>query len=129
MTTLTEIAWLAGIIEGEGCIVTTKKNLRLSIEMTDLDVLRKAQRIIGPDARLSKRTVKRAKPEWKDRYILHLCGSRLMQILMTIYTFMGERRQEKIRLAIAKFKNRRNRPFTAKPRAKNHYSFEWDGIK
>lgn len=131
MTTMMEIAWIAGIVEGEGCIVVqpSSKTLRLSIEMTDLDVLQKAQRIFGPDARLSKRTVKLSNPKWRDRYILHLCGSRLMQWLMTIYPLMGNRRKAKIEQAIEMFKNRRNKPFVAKPRAINHYSFEHEGVK
>ena len=131
MPTMTEIAWLAGIVEGEGCVVVSPKakTLRLSIEMTDLDVLQKAQRIIGPDARLSKRTVKLHNPAWKDRYILHLSGSRLIQWLMTIHEFMGERRKAKIRDAIIMFKARRNRPFVARPRAKHQYLLEHGGVK
>ena len=49
-----EIAWLAGLFEGEGCITTAKKSNHSSgnqrflvIKMTDEDVLRKAHRIAG----------------------------------------------------------------------------------
>ena len=49
-----EIAWLAGLFEGEGCITTAKKanhrsgNQRfLVIKMTNEDVVRKAHRIAG----------------------------------------------------------------------------------
>jgi hypothetical protein len=121
----TDIGWVAGIVEGEGCIVVSPHNntLRLSVEMTDLDVLQKLQRLLGPAARLSKRTGP-LKPNWKTRYILHLCGSRLIQWLQTIYPLMGARRKTKIEAAIAMFKARPNRPFVAKPRARYQYPLE-----
>ena len=122
---------LQGIIEGEGCVVVSPKSktLRLSIEMTDLDILQKVQKIFGETCRLSKRTVKLENPKWKDRYILHLCGPKLPQWLMTIYCLMGTRRQSKIRDALEMWKTRTRKPYTARPRSVNHYSLEFGGIK
>lgn len=127
--TPTELGWLAGLIEGEGCVVVTKHALRLSIEMTDLDVLQKAASLIGPTCRLSKRTVKLLNPKHKDRYILHLCGPRLPEILQMIYPLMGQRRKAKIDEALAKWKTRKRKMFIARPRAAFSYSFEHEGIR
>src|SRR5439155_14421107 len=52
MPTESEIAWSAGLFEGEGCIGTNSKNPvkdspRLQVPITDLDVLRRFQGIWG----------------------------------------------------------------------------------
>lgn len=110
-----DIGWAAGLIEGEGCIVVSdsvrnggpSRTLRLSIEMTDLDVLQKFCSFF-PTARLSKRTVKFKNPAHRDRYIVHLTGSPMAGLLMTIYPLMSERRKAKIEEAIALFKQMRS---------------------
>lgn len=46
MATRDEWAWLAGLFEGEGCILLTAKNsVTLTVKMTDLDVLERAARV------------------------------------------------------------------------------------
>lgn len=42
-----DIAWAAGLFEGEGCITTANKNPRLSLGSTDLDVLEKFLSVVG----------------------------------------------------------------------------------
>ena len=129
---LAEVGWIAGLVEGEGCIIVRPQSntLRLSIEMTDLDVLQKAARLFGPTARLSQRTIKLPNPKHKPRYILHLTGSPMMQWLMTIYSFMGVRRKQKIEDAIRMFKARRNRPSHGAPgRHRATQYIEHEGVK
>ena len=112
MTTIAEIAWTAGIVEGEGCIIckeyakkdgTSFKTVRLAIEMTDLDVLLRVQKILGPKATLRKRTPGCVvqNPHWRDRYILQIAGTPLIEWLFTIYPLLGERRRVAVRQAVA----------------------------
>jgi len=104
------VAWVAGIIEGEGCIVVSKRNrplvkgrkypvrqFRLAVEMTDLDVLIKLKEILGQYATLRERIPKNFNPNHRRRYILCLTGKELASWLMMIYPFMGERRKKRIR--------------------------------
>lgn len=44
-----DIAWAAGLFEGEGCVHVAKRDgrINLSMQMTDLDVLEKFCRIVG----------------------------------------------------------------------------------
>lgn len=118
MPNLAEIGWVAGIVEGEGCIVVSPKSstLRLSVEMTDLDVLQKLARILGSDSRLTERKIKLANPNHKTRYILHLCGRSLLGWLQTIYPLMGTRRKTKIIEALLAFKHRKRKLFVQRHR-------------
>jgi len=43
----TDIAWLAGLYEGEGCVYRGARHVTLSIKMVDEDVIRRAQVIAG----------------------------------------------------------------------------------
>lgn len=52
MATREELAWVAGLFEGEGCVSAIVRThgaprLNTSVKMTDLDVLERAQRITG----------------------------------------------------------------------------------
>lgn len=118
MRALRDIAWVAGIIEGEGTIIAStgayRKNtkhvvrqFRLAIEMTDLDVLQRAKEVLGPRCTLRQRKPPSVNPNHRDRFILCLTGSELAGWLMTIYPFMGQRRRARIRLALNLWKQMR----------------------
>lgn len=118
MPSIKDIAWAAGIIEGEGCIAAYPKwnQIKLAVEMCDLDVLQKLAAILGTDCRLTKRKVKKLNPKHRDRYILLLCGPAFVGWMLTIYPLLGIRRQAKVRLAIKIFKARKHRAWVATPR-------------
>lgn len=94
-----DIAWLAGIIEGEGCINISKPNkgnsnyyARLNVKMTDYDVLAKAQRIFGGSIK-GPEIQDRKKPAWSWQVANR---KDLARILLAIVPLMGERRSAKI---------------------------------
>jgi hypothetical protein len=122
MRTAAEIAWAAGIIEGEGCLISGEylgkravykgkqypiRNFRLAVEMTDLDVLQRLKHILGGHCTLRKRTPPSLNPKHRDTYILVLNGNELAGWLMTIYAYMGVRRRAKIREALGMWKRMR----------------------
>ena len=107
---LTDIYWAAGIIEGEGCIISgvdqkkKSKYARLAVEMCDLDILKRLQAILGPYAHLRERTETQLRPHWRTRYILQICGPALASWLMTLYPLLGERRKKAALAALTTWK-------------------------
>lgn len=99
MATELEIAWLAGILEGEGCFTNSFQNgndystPRLQLSMTDKDVVEKAAVLLQ-----SKVT----STDWRtkgDKAVFRTTLARrddLKMILENIYPHMGQRRQNKI---------------------------------
>lgn len=99
MTTTLDIAWLAGILEGEGAFMLIKskagrsKRPIITLNMTDKDIV---QRV----ANMFKTTVQngfRKEAHYKPIYKCEVSGSRAVQWMFTIFTFMGERRRTKIK--------------------------------
>lgn len=94
--------WLAGILEGEGCIYYTSGHLRVSCEMTDQDVVERVAKILGTTVSCSK-----ARREgWKDTYRCSISGDKAVLILSEIYQIMGTRRQSKITEVIGEWNDR-----------------------
>lgn len=101
-----DLAWVAGIVEGEGSILITKGGggIRVQVKMCDEDVVRRLHTITGigyvngpyPGAHLGD------KPYWAWLVSRRQDASGL---LMTLYPFFGERRQARAREALQAWKN------------------------
>src|SRR5689334_5590983 len=93
MATTKEIAWAAGLVEGEECIVAgvfghkCTKQIRLVVEMSDYDVIKRLADIFHVTA-IRHKAGRSAKHH--DTYVFSLTGVRLRGWLMTIYVFLGE---------------------------------------
>lgn len=98
MNTLTDtqIAWLAGLFEGEGCICLRPGGTRLTIEMTDEDIINRVAELtgLGSVIRLEKRKQKGGKPNHKDSWKWYI-GYRedVKNVLVAIYPYLGIRRR------------------------------------
>jgi len=93
-----ELAWLAGMVEGEGCIQWTKSGSpHIHISSTDKDVLEKCGRIVRRDVYgpITKATAK------KPQYAVRLYGPMAASWMMTLYPMLGERRRSKVREVLA----------------------------
>ena len=89
-----DIAWLGGLLEGEGCFSLKKdKYPRISLAMTDEDVIVKA-------ASLMK--IKTMVYHHKNVWSFHIHGSYAIQWMMTLYPLLSKRRREKV-ASIIKF--------------------------
>jgi hypothetical protein len=96
-----ELAWLAGLIEGEGCIYRKKSYRRregatragITIKMTDEDVVARATGLmnVGSYQRRPPR-----QPEHKPAFIVTIEGPKAEDIMRLIRPWMGERRRSKI---------------------------------
>lgn len=96
-----DIAWAAGIFEGEGSTGTyTSAGIRACVDMTDEDVVRKFARIVrlGSVVWHDKKRV-----GWKDSWRWQVHGYEKVQALMAMFwPWLGERRKEQVRTAFAK---------------------------
>lgn len=98
MATEIEIAWAAGLFEGEGYIVFPKGNsVKLGLEMTDEDVVRKFRNIVACGTFTGPKQRPNRKPIWTwyinerdqvrnliERFIPHLGRRRLEKALAAI---------------------------------------------
>lgn len=99
--TVLDLAWLAGLFEGEGNVSINGKSLTVRIKMTDEDVVTRAATIMG--ARIySAPTPKRKarKPTW----VAQAKGSAAAGVIMTLYPWLGFRRREQACKALTAWK-------------------------
>ena len=103
-TSIKDIAWLAGLFEGEGCFFTSGKTCFMVIEMTDLDTIEKVKYITKFPGKIYEIKDPR-NDSWKLRYKVQLSQTLAAQWMMTIYPLMGLRRKSKIREVLHYWKN------------------------
>ena len=98
------IAQLAGYIEGEGSFLLNKKyDPSIKIQVTDGDVLANAALVMG--GRLSGPHGPHGVGK-KPTYSLYLRGLLAIQLMLTLYPHMGQRRQAKIRSVLDGWEHR-----------------------
>lgn len=91
-----EGSWLAGLLEGEGSFryqrVGRSMTLRIKLEMTDEDVVRRAAKVMGSTVRKDK-----PRPPRKPSYRTEIGCDAAAMIMSQVLPMMGQRRSEKIR--------------------------------
>ena len=86
MIKIKEIAWLAGLLEGEGCFaIHGKKYPRIVLKMCDEDIVIKA-------ASLMESRIYRNGNQW----VTQVNGAYAIEWMMTLYVFFGKRRREAV---------------------------------
>jgi intein/homing endonuclease len=108
MITSLEIAWLAGLIEGEGCILLARSNNRtpaLEIGMTDEDVIERVAKLFKRIHYVQTNSDKSKKIAYKTT----IYGKDAIQWMFTLYPLLGKRRQAKIKEVVKVWKTTRNR--------------------
>lgn len=118
------IAWLAGIIEGEGCIsYVGVSSVAVTVGMTDKDIVERILEItkIGV-IYITNRSEVEGHEHWKTLYQWRVANKQdVLYILKLIHPWMGERRSIKIDEALDRLdKNpgpRKNRPIQHGTRA------------
>ncbi len=96
--TNTEIGWLAGLVEGEGCIGifsngrhTKQKAVTISINMTDFDIIFRLQQITGM-GNINPKPPKN--PLHKPQLCWRVAKQKdVLQLLYTVWPILGERKQ------------------------------------
>lgn len=93
-----EAAWLAGILEGEGCFDFNNGNNhqypRIRIEMRDKDVIERVAVLCGGNGRVRETT---RIEKHHNTFKFQVCQKdRVQEVLAAIRPWMSERRGEKI---------------------------------
>lgn len=88
-----DIAWLAGLLEGEASFIYSKKSPKIALQMSDEDVVAEAATLLGATVRAPWRR----EEHFKFIYGAHLYGVRAVVWMLTIFPLMGNRRRSKIR--------------------------------
>lgn len=94
----TTIAWLAGLLEGEGCFVaaTDKYPVCLSVNMTDKDIID----TIAQMWNVSVSKPRKQEPHHKQSYRCMIRGGRAITWMKAILPYLGVRRTEQVETAI-----------------------------
>jgi hypothetical protein len=96
-----DIAWLAGLLEGEGSFICVKSSptrpgnyaaIRITVQMTDEDVIQRAAQIMGTKV-YQRKQIEGKKTVWGTATS---GSSRAAGWMMTLYSLMGKRRQARI---------------------------------
>jgi len=102
MITTLDIAWLAGILEGEGCFGSYAAEGRIvpfvDVSMSDKDVVARSAALVGV---ATCQKVDPRKETYKTQYKWRATGRRAIGVMLTVYPLMGVRRQAKIRDTVA----------------------------
>lgn len=104
---LTDIAWAAGLIEGEGCFTlhSDMKRPYFLLDMTDKDVLERFQEVF-PNTNLRGPYKHKNKEHHKPRWRVDAYGDACVYIMQSVYPYMFTRRKEKIDELISKDQGR-----------------------
>lgn len=112
MISTKDIAWVAGLLEGEGSFLTaTKKprSIRIQMCMTDEDVVRRAADILnaGVTGPYTSKQLLKSGSTRKPFWTLNVHGRHAAAWMMTIYTLMGQRRKQRIEEILSTWKTLR----------------------
>lgn len=91
-----DIHWVAGLLEGEGCFYTSKDSpgtTAINMSLTDKDVIDRAASILGTRVYDLRGRKPGDKPAWQ----LYIGGKRARGWMMILYQLMGQRRKAKIK--------------------------------
>jgi len=125
MPTVKEIAWFAGLLDGEGWFVIKRQkgaqtgSFVVGICMTDFDVIQKAVTVSGGVLHGPYRNNGFGmKPVW--RCVLY--GALAASWAMTVFPLMGKRRQQQIRAGLEVWKMSRTRRSRTTPSLDGRYA-------
>jgi hypothetical protein len=104
-----QVAWVAGILEGEGSFVSGKA-AGITVTMTDLDIIRRLQQVTGV-GRIHPTT--RRKNHHKDAWIWAVRRRiHIRQIVNAVLPWLGERRSAAARNLLDRIADARDRTET-----------------
>lgn len=101
---LHDVYWLAGLLEGEGCfgLSGARGSIRIGLNMTDYDTVKRAADLLGTKVREVKRL-----PNRKQVYRTELFSNAAAGWMMTLFPLMGERRQNTMETSLNYWKSQR----------------------
>lgn len=86
-----DAAWLAGLLDGEGCFDAPRGNPRIRVKMSDLDVVLRAADVMGASTHHEA-----ARPGHKPLLVAQLTGERAVGVMRAVLPWLGSRRSAKV---------------------------------
>lgn len=113
--TAMDIAWLAGILEGEAAFIATGRkrpgsgSVAIYLGMTDADIVARVAHLWG-DTKVTTRSRGRSPKghEYKWTHETQVSGTRAVGWMLTLYALMGQRRRARIRVLVDRWKASRH---------------------
>lgn len=107
MPTLIEIAWVAGLMEGEGSFASTKHGSPfMTLQMNDKDVLEKLCSILGVAKLYGPYRHRRGENYDTPHYRVTAYSTSAIEWMLTIWPLMGMRRRAKIIEVVNKWRTK-----------------------
>lgn len=101
MTSVADLQWAAGFLEGEGSFVATKEGIRVTAAQVQLWPLNKLVRMFGGVIRTNPRS-----PLGKQECHSWTIGSKVAAgVTMTLYSMLSPRRQGQARNALSRWRS------------------------
>lgn len=102
-----DIAWAAGLLEGEGSFFireqgseTCRSRMTVKVEMSDEDVIRRIAALFGRSSS-NVTTFQPKKDGWSRTWSKQWNGTEAEKVMCAVLPYMGERRAAKIRECLA----------------------------
>jgi outer membrane protein assembly factor BamA len=107
----TDIAWAAGLFEGEGCIsLPSNHSVSLKLKMTDRDVVERLHALFPCPKIEVKNYATSSNPNYKTQYGWNITdGKEITRILNLFMPYFGQRRKAKAQELLAFIKTRPGR--------------------
>lgn len=103
MTSIKDIYWLAGILEGEGCFSARENGYpTISIEMQDKDIVDRVSKLFNTNSS----SVSGRHAGYKVTYITSIRGDKAIGWMFTLFPVLGTRRRTRIKEIVHNWKNR-----------------------
>lgn len=86
-----DAAWLAGIVDGEGCLDSPRGNPRVRVKMSDLDVVLRVSDVMGGSTHMEHDP----RPDRKPLMVAQVTGERAVAVMRALLPWLGSRRTAK----------------------------------
>lgn len=118
-----EIAWLAGIYEGEGsCAITSGRAIRVEVVMTDEDIVNKIRSVTGLG---SVSTVAQRGENHKQAYRWSVGSKDAVTFLEAILPWLGERRSRRAKDAVTNWKTNKKQSTSSDSQCVKGHPYDW----
>lgn len=101
-----DAAWLAGLLDGEGCFDSTRGNPRIRVKMADLDVVLRAADIMDATTYGEDRSWPGV--ERKPLLTAQVTGDRALAVMRAVLPWLGSRRSARVTEIITEHAVRKN---------------------
>lgn len=87
-----QAAWLAGLLDGEGCFDAQRNNPRIRVKMSDHDVILRAADLMGATTHHEAAR----QPHHKPCMVAQITGDRAVAVMRTVLPWLSARRTAKV---------------------------------